>query len=143
MKRRTRTLLFTAAALGAPMPMAGALMTSTVTASQPFATAALAAPADVATEPGTCQPGVADSAVVTWTPPSPTKATAYEVLRAASSEGPYTVIATVSGATADEYEDTGLDFDAVYSYRVRSITSTWHSAPSAAATRATRSAACS
>lgn len=123
-------------------PHAHAVLTASAGASQDLATASLVPPTDVATAAGTCEAGATDGAVVSWTPPTPTRATAYDVLRATSSGGPYAVIGTATGSSASSYADTGLAFDSVYYYRVRSVVGEWQSTASEAVAHATRTSAC-
>lgn len=124
------------------VPHAHAVITASAVASQDLATALLLPPTDVTTAAGTCEAGASDGAIVSWTPPTATQATAYEVLRATSSGGPYAVVGTATGSSASSYADSGLAFDSVYYYRLRSVVGGWQSANSAAVTHATRTSAC-
>jgi cellulose 1,4-beta-cellobiosidase len=88
--------------------------------------ATLAAPTGLTATDG-CSPALLNSPVqvtLNWTATTSTWATNQEVLRATSSGGPYTVIATVS-RTATSYVDSGLNNWTTYHYRVRATRNLW------------------
>lgn len=106
-------------------------------------TATLQPPTSVAAAPGTCTAGGSDSIVLSWTASATAAVTAYEVLRASASAGPYSPVATVVGRTVQTYTDAPLPFATTYYYVIRSIKERWRSAQTAPVPGTTRSSLCS
>ena len=68
--------------------------------------------------------------------------TGYEILRATSEAGPYSLIGTVTGRTVETYTDTPLSFATTYHYVMRSIKENWRSVETVPVSRTTRSSNC-
>ncbi len=82
----------------------------------------------------------ADRLQVTWTPPGASEVSAYQVERASTAAGPYTLVGETS---ASSFVDQDLQPDTVYYYRVMARNETASSAPSEPAYGQTRSLALS
>ena len=107
-----------------------------------YSSAVLAAPTSPATAAGVCVLLSGDQIVVSWTATSSTWADGYEVARANTSGGPYTVIGTTSGQSTTVFTDGPLAFSTTYFYVVRARKQSWRSAYTAEVSRTTKSALC-
>lgn len=102
----------------------------------------LAAPTNPAAVNGTCVPAVTDRIVVSWTATSSTWAGGYEILRSKSAGGPYSIVGTVSGASATSFTDSSVAWSTTYRYVVRAVEHAWTSPTTAEVQRTTRSILC-
>jgi hypothetical protein len=116
-------VLFAAAMLAASA--AAAFQSSTAAVTNTISTGALVAPAGLT---ATCVTGTS-SVTLNWTATTSTIATGYAVLRATTSGGPYSRIATVSGRTTTTYTDTIANLATQY-YTVQAARNIWTSANS-------------
>lgn len=121
---------------------ASAAFTSTTTASATYTSGSLSAPTAPSTAAGPCTISVSASIRVNWTASASTWADGYEIRRATVSGGPYTTIATVSGAATATYLNTSLPFSTTYHYVVRATKGNWVSATTAQVSRTTQSFLC-
>ena len=111
-------------------------------ASQSVSTGALEAPTGLAAGHGLCVPAISTSIRLTWTAPPATKADGYVVERSSSAAGPFTEVATVSGAATTSYDSPTLPFSTTFHYRVLARKFTWRSAPTPVVAITTRSVLC-
>lgn len=129
-----------AGALGAPAVAAAAFL-GTTSATSAVTTDVLLPPTGLAAGAGVCNPVTGDRIVLTWTASASTWRDGYEVARATTPGGPYTVIASPSAA-ATSYADGPLSFSTTYHYAVRAKRNAWRSVD-ATASRTTRTGFCS
>lgn len=142
--RQPLVVLATVAVLSAALTAAAhAQFTASASESQQLATGTLSPATQPATAPGTCVPDVSDAVVVSWTATTSTWAEGYEVLRATSDTGPYTVVGSASGQPTTSYTDSGLPFGTTYHYQVRAKKHEWRSTSTATVSRTTRTSTCS
>lgn len=90
---------------------------------------------------GTCTPISGDRIVMSWPASPSTWASGYEIARATSAGGPFTVIANVSSSTLS-YTDGPLSFSTTYHYTVRASRNAWRSV-AVTTSRTTRNGLCS
>ncbi len=119
-----------------------AAYTSSSTAAGTYATGTISPPTSLAAAAGPCTVAVSASIKLTWTASASTWADGYEVLRSLVSGGPYTSVATVSGAGTTTYTDGPLIFSTTYYYVVRATKAAWRSVDSNQASRTTLSLLC-
>jgi hypothetical protein len=94
-----------------------------------FSSATLEAPTGLGATAG-CQL-LAPRIVLQWTATSSTFADGYDVYRATTSGGPYTLITHVAGRTTTTYTNTGgLSLNTTYYYVLKSTAYSWTSANS-------------
>lgn len=106
-----------------------------------LATATLQPPTSPGTAFGTCISLNHDTIVVSWSASSSSFTDGYQVLRATTNGGPYTVVATLS-SSAFSYSDTNVSFSTTYYYVIRATKLLWTSATTAQVQRTTRTALC-
>lgn len=109
--------------------LATAAFTSVATGGpEAVAAATLAAPGTPTATPGTCKwhPSWTQSIALSWTATTSTFADGEQVLRATTSGGPYTSIATLA-ANATSYSDTGTAPSTTYYYVIRATKLSWTS----------------
>lgn len=128
-----------AGALAAPAVAAAAFHDATV-ATGAVTTDVLLPPTTLTAGPGTCTPLSGDRIALSWTASASTWRDGYEIARATSAGGPYTVIATVA-AGATTYTDGPLSFSTTYHYAVRATRHAWRSSD-VTASRTTRNGLC-
>jgi hypothetical protein len=93
------TLVLSMAAVGSAW---ASLNSSTSPVAAAISSGTLTAPSGLG---GSCQTGTSN-VVLTWSPPSSTFASGYEVLEASAKAGPFGVIATVNGESTLSYTGT-------------------------------------
>jgi hypothetical protein len=105
---------------------AGATFTSSASGGpQPLSSATLAAPSGLT---ASCANGIA---TLNWTATSSTFAAGYQIQRATTTGGPYTVISTATPRTTTTKTDTTMNGTSIYYYVVRAYFGTnWRSANS-------------
>ena len=123
-----RLTAFTAAVLvtltGATIA-SGAFKSTPAGGPQTVAAATLAAAGNPTSALGTCQSSPWTQPVsLTWTATISSFADGEKVLRATTSGGPYTVIATLA-RTAATYSDTATAFSTTYYYKIRATKLNW------------------
>lgn len=96
-----------------------------------LSTAVLAPPSNPAASTKSCLLGLTATARVTWTPSTSTWADGYEVLTSGISGGPYTVAATVSGASTTSADIASVGLGTTTYIVVRATKQTWRSTPTA------------
>lgn len=116
--------------------------TATRSAAQQVSTARLEPPTSLSAAPGTCTPAQSDEVAVSWVATSSQWADGYHVLRAPHADGPFVVVATVSGQAATTYVDPNLPFDMTFYYVVRAARNEWRSAVTTVVSWTTRAASC-
>lgn len=128
-----------AGGLAAPA-IAAAAFSDSATATMLVTSDVLLPATSPAAGPGTCTPLSTDRIVLTWTATLSSWADGYEIARATSAGGPFTVIATVSAATTT-YTDSSLSFSTTYHYAIRAKRNAWRSTD-ATTSRTTRNTFC-
>lgn len=128
-----------AGALAAPSVAAAAFQDSSV-ASGEVSTDVLLPPTALTAGTGTCTPLSGDRIALSWTASASTWRDGYEIARATSAGGPYTVVASVPAA-AVSYTDGPLSFSTTYHYVVRAERNAWRSVD-VNASRTTRNSLC-
>jgi hypothetical protein len=99
----------------------------TASATQTATSGALAAPTGL-TAAGGCQVLVLGPKIeLAWTASASTFATGYDILRATSSAGPYSLRASVNGRATTTYTDTSVGTSSTYHYVVRASRNLWRS----------------
>lgn len=78
---------------------------------------------------------------LSWTPTTSAFADGYEILRSATTGGPYVSIATLA-STATTYTDSTVTFSTPYHYVVKATRNLWRSAASNEASVTTPTALC-
>jgi len=126
-------------ALATPAVAAAAFQDGTIAAGV-VRTDVLLPPTAFTAGAGTCTPLSGDRIVLSWTASASTWRDGYEIARATSAGGPYTVIAGVSGS-AVTYTDGPLSFSTTYHYAVRTKRNAWRSVD-VTASRTTRNGLC-
>lgn len=119
-----------------------AAYTSSPTATGTYSTGTVSPPTSLAAAAGPCTVGVSASIPLTWTASASAWADGYEVQRSLVSGGPYTSVATVSGAGTTTYTDGPLTFSTTYYYVVRTTKAAWRSVASNQASLTTLSLLC-
>ena len=128
-----------AGALTAPAVAAAAFQDGT-TAAGAVTTDVLLPATALTAGAGTCTPLSGDRIALSWTASASTWRDGYEIARATSAAGPYTVIASVATA-AVSYTDGPLSFSTTYHYVVRAKRNAWRSVD-VTASRTTRNSLC-
>lgn len=121
---------------------ADAGFTSALSQPQQISTATLSAPSNPAATAGNCVANQSDEIVVSWTRTSSTWASGYEILRGAAVDGPYNVIATLTGQSTETYTDPDLAFQTTYHYQIRATKYDWRSTVTATVSQQTRTGQC-
>ena len=137
--RRVVAVAIIAGALAAPA-VAAAAFDDSATAAGSVTTDVLLPVTALTAGAGTCTAFSGDRIVLSWTASASTWRDGYEVGRATTAGGPYTVIANVSAATTT-YTDGLLSFSTTYHYVVRTKRNAWRSVD-VTASRTTRNALC-
>jgi hypothetical protein len=86
----------------------------------------LNAPDNVAVNVGTCVAKASVDVIVSWDATTPVAADGYQVYRATSKTGRYTLLATVPGA-GTSYDDTSTGFSSTYFYEIEATRDAWTS----------------
>lgn len=120
---------------GVAGPAAALFVSAGVSEGNTFATATLAPPTALIATAG-CS-GKNEQITLRWAATVSAFATGYVVHRSATSGGPYSAIALVSGRTTEQYVNGGLAQNTAYHYVLRSSSSAWTSAPSPQASATT------
>lgn len=110
--------------------------------SQALSTATLGPPTAPAVLPGVCVAGSSDGATVTWAATASTWADGYEVLRATSSNGAYSVAATAAGRLTTVALVGGLSFSTTWWFTIRATKAQWRSVTTSPVPLLTRTSAC-
>ncbi len=122
--------------------MALAALTSTTTVSHSVTTGKLAAPTGLTASNGTCNALSSTRVNLSWTATTSTFADGYEIFRSTTNGGPYTSIATVTGAGTTSYTDATVAFSTTYYYVVQAKRNAWRSPNSNQASVRTPSSLC-
>jgi signal peptidase len=137
--RRAAAVLAVAAlvVLGAPSAARAAIGDAAAVSQGQITTDTLAAPTNVAAVGGCRSVILGPKVALTWTPTASAYATGYEVRRATSAGGPYTLVATLAGRSTASWTDTSVSAGTTYWYRLRSTYLSWSSADTPAVSATT------